>query len=263
MIKSVFVMNIRSMNDLPAMERWYVRYHAPETMSNHGVWLTRYHSYRAVPAPPEAEHYGCYNYRLTELYFRGVDEMAGPGAPLAFTWFPNQMEIMGLIGKNPYTTEWEARPEGPHPPVQCYVPARPTEDFFGAGLSIDEKTILRWYIAFKYPEGVPVEEGEKWYLDVHAKEVMQQPGLIRYFSHRALEIPRRPSQYPWHRVTEQWYENLDGWRKAVIDSPPKYTKPPWGKMDEYPFLEPYVDFVSMFVLERPTDNFLRDWRPFP
>jgi len=61
-------------------------------------------------------------------------------------------------------------------------------------------------------------------------------------------------RYPieWVRVTEQWYEDFTGWKKSVIDSPPKYTKPPWAKYDKYPFLEPYVDFTSTFILERPT-----------
>jgi hypothetical protein len=60
-----------------------------------------------------------------------------------------------------------------------------------------------------------------------------------------------------------WYENYDGWRKSVIDSTPKYTKPPWAKYDKYPFFEPYVDFVNTFILERPTDDFLRDRRGYP
>jgi hypothetical protein len=148
----------------------------------------------------------------------------------------------------------------------------------GCGLRPEEKTILRWLILFKYPEGVPVEEGEDWFLNVHSKEVMQQPGLIRYFSYRTVTIKpppplagQRPFARPYyspprysgptHRVSEQWYENNNGWVKSVIDSPPKYTKPPWAKYNKYPFLEPYVDFASTFILERPTDDFLRDQRP--
>jgi hypothetical protein len=154
------------------------------------------------------------------------------------------------------STDFDGRPEGPHPIARCVVPARPTDDFLGSQLTLEDKTILRWLIMLKYPWGVPVEEGEKWYLNVHAKEVMEQPGLTRFVSHRALETPP-----PWRRVSEQWYENFDGWRKSVIDSPPKYTRPAWAKYDEYPFLEPYVDFVSTFILERP-ENFLRDYNGY-
>ena len=62
---------------------------------------------------------------------------------------------------------------------------------------------------------------------------------------------------PWIRVSEQWYENFNGWKKAVIESPPKYTKPSWAKYDKYPFLEPGVDFVTTFLLEEPDIDFMK------
>jgi chalcone isomerase len=162
--------------------------------------------------------------------------------------------------------------------VVTTIPGEPTDDFLGAGLRYNETTILRWLMFYKYPEGVPVEEGEKWFLDVHAKEVMKQPGLIRYFSSRTLTMegplptpppgtrPFYPNPSPlfgakWHRVSEQWYEDSKGWRKAVIESPPKYTKPKWAKYDKYPFFEPNVDFVSTFILEWPTDDFIKNVTP--
>jgi hypothetical protein len=63
-------------------------------------------------------------------------------------------------------------------------------------------------------------------------------------------------------VTEQWYANFSGWRKSIIESTPKYTKPPWAKYDQYPFLKPYKDFVGAFILERPTHNLLRDYMTY-
>jgi hypothetical protein len=139
--------------------------------------------------------------------------------------------------------------------THCYVPFAPTQDFMGGNLNPWETSILRWITVLKYPKGVSVEEGEKWYLDVHAEEVMQQPGLIRFFSYRTMDWPDRAL---WHRVTEQWYEDYHGWHKAVIESPPKYTKPSW-EYDQYPFFEPYKDFLGAFILERPTHDFLRDY----
>jgi len=251
MIKGLVLHHLQDMNDLPAMERWFWRYHAPEVLRA-APWTTRYVSYRAVPPPPGAESYGYYNYKVHENWSLSAEERGGTKGFLSMTPEPAPMEV-----------------------IMVSVPAQPTEDFMGGELTPDEKTVLRWLIVFKYPEGVPVEEGEDWYLNIHAKEVMQQPGLTRFFSYRTL-----PFQFPhplpgqksfmhpltrlttsWHRVSEQWYENINGWVKSVIDSPPKYTKPPWAKYDKYPFLEPYVNFVSTFILERPTDDFLRDVRP--
>ena len=49
--------------------------------------------------------------------------------------------------------------------------------------------------------------------------------------------------------------------------PPAYTPPEWAtdsfygnSHPTYPFFKPGVDFVSTFLLERPSDEFLRDTR---
>ena len=52
------------------------------------------------------------------------------------------------------------------------------------------------------------------------------------------------------------------WEAAVVTSPPRYTKPQWATQDFYPFVEPYVDFASTFILERPADDFMRDLRAY-
>ena len=52
--------------------------------------------------------------------------------------------------------------------IMVNVPVAPTEDFMGADLSLDDKTILRWVTVHRYPEGVSVEEGDDWFINVHA-----------------------------------------------------------------------------------------------
>ena len=130
------------------------------------------------------------------------------------------------------------------------VPAMPTEDFLGKEPTPEEVPILRWYQAMKYPDGVSEEDGEKWYLEVHSQEAKEQPGLLRYVSHRTVDDCPFPT--PWRRVNELWYEGVDAWRKAVIDSPPKYTPPPWRNDG------PFVDIASVFVGYKPTADYLRD-----
>ncbi|MCC7196502.1 MAG: hypothetical protein IT356_13190, partial [Gemmatimonadaceae bacterium] len=65
----------------------------------------------------------------------------------------------------------------------------------------------------------------------------------------------------WNRIAEQWYESPNAWRRAVIESPPAYTRPRWASHDAYPFLEPGEHFASTFILERPTDDYLRAMPP--
>ena len=83
-----------------------------------------------------------------------------------------------------------------------------------------------------------------------SREVKEHPGLLRYVSHRALENPLFSGV--WHRMSELWYENMDAWRRAAVDSPPRYTPPPWN--GEYPF----VHLVSVFVRNKPDVDFLKD-----
>ncbi len=58
-------------------------------------------------------------------------------------------------------------------------------------------------------------------------------------------------------MSELWYEDGNGWVESVIASSPAYTKPAWATYDRYPFLEPAMDFASTFILERPTDDWLK------
>jgi hypothetical protein len=247
MTKTLILHHLPDMNDLPAAERWFYRYHIPEVLRSHPV---AYLSYRAVPAPPGAEDYGYMNYKVHENVSSGSGN-----------------EPFGLTAMTPEVVPLRV--------IMVNVPDFPTEDFFGARRSFGDKTILRWMTVFRYPEGVSVEEGDDWYVNVHAKEVMQQPGLTRFFSYRVIPgqvavqegassflHPRSSVSSNWHRVSEQWYENSNGWVESIVKSPPAYTKPAWAKYDRYPFLEPDVDFASTFLLERPSDDWVREVRPF-
>lgn len=251
MIKSI-VMHDIPINDIAAMERWYYRDHAAEIVRRYGPWLTRHESYLPVPVPLEVKSYGFYNWRTTEGWWWGIPE-AGPKGTFSFTVPPVWPKV-----------------------ATCFTPGQPTEDFLGSELQPREKNVLRWYILLKYPDGVSTEEGEKWFLNIHVKEMMKQPGLYRFFSYKVIKEPISlpgtwaPGKTPppdtiinsWDRLCELWYENFDNWHESVVNSPPEYTKPSWAKYEIYPFFEPYVDFVSTFILERPNDEFLRDSRGY-
>lgn len=250
MTKLVIIHHLEDPNDLPALERWFRQHHCQEVLSQ-VPWTVRYVMYRAVPPPPGAEDFGYYNYRVHENWVR--DERRGVKGLLSFTPQPGKMSA-----------------------IVVNVPAEPTEDFLGAGLRHNEKTILRWLIAFRYPDGVSEQEGEEWYLNVHTKEVCSQPGLIRFFSHKAIPsvqpspLPSSNAQKPfmtpsplffkqWHRVTELWYENNNGWVESVLKHPPRYTRPDWATHDGFPFLVPGEEFISTFILEHPDQDMLRHY----
>jgi hypothetical protein len=214
-------------------DRWYFRFHSKEMLRYWGPWLRRYETYRAYDPPPEAKRFGALDGRLVEMWFDSVEA-------------DREARCISNLERTPGTPSPWPRPRS----ATILVPAVPTEDFLGKEPLPEEKTILRWCCIFKYPDGVSLEEGEKWYLEVHSQEVKQQPGLLKYISHRGLKEQLPPN--PWHRISELWYENISAWRKAVIDSGLHYTPPPWGKK------EPFVDMVSTFVGYKPDVDFLRD-----
>ena len=246
MIKTIIFHHLLDMNDLPAAERWFYRYHIPEVLRNRPL---SYLSYRAVPAPPGAEAYGCFNYKVHENLQAGETEPR-----------------LGLLSMTPEVVPLRV--------IMVNVPATPTEDFLGSDRSLDDKTILRWVTVFRYPEGVSVDDGDDWFVNVHAPEVMRQPALTRFFSYRVIPSqvpvrkgvssflhPRSQVSSDWHRVSELWYENGNGWVESVLASPPSYSKPAWATSDKYPFFLPDVDLAGMFILERPTDDWLREVPP--
>ena len=247
MIKTIILHHLLDMNDLPAAERWFYRYHIPEVLRNQPV---SYVSYRAVPPPPGAEDFGYFNYKVHENLNRGEGEK-----PLGLLAMTKEVVPLKVIMVN--------------------VPATPTEDFLGKGTSFEEKTILRWLVA-SLPRGRERRtEGTTGISTCTPRKSCGSRGSPASSATRS--SPRRwswtrwcrPSctresvvSSDWHRVSEQWYENGNGWVDSVLTSPPEYTRPPWATYDRYPFLEPGVDFASTFILERPTDDWLREVPPF-
>ena len=161
MSKLVIVHDLHDENDRPALERWFRRYHVPEVLTQ-TPWSVRYLLYRCVPPPIGAEGLGYFNYRVHENWVLDRSLRRGRKGLLAMTEQPGAMDA-----------------------VIVNVPAEPTEDFVGAGSRYDDHTLLRWLLVFRYSDGVSVDEGEGWYLNVHVPEISKVPGLNRFFSHKA------------------------------------------------------------------------------
>jgi hypothetical protein len=224
-------MDIGLFTDAPShieATRYYLRYHAPEIVRLSGPWLRRYETYQAYDPPKEAiERFGAVAGRYSELWFTDVEE-----------W--NTRPPLGAFTK----PNWDMKRMAA---AQTIARALPSEEFLNLNPHHEDTPIIRWLTAIKYPEGVSIEEGEKWFLEVHAREAKNQPGLLKFISYRS--IPEANSQ--WVRVNEYWYKDFAAWRKAVIESPPKYTQPSWG--GQYPF----VIMTSTFLDVDPDYDFLK------
>jgi hypothetical protein len=116
--------------------------------------------------------------------------------------------------------------------------------------------MIRWLYVFNYPEGVPVSEGEKWYLGTHTQEAkrMADRGLVGYRTWKALQPPeaiadqiREPA---FTRFTELAFEDWDGFRSAVVESDIVYTPPSYGPKG-------FV-YQTMFIDDQPEYDLLRE-----
>lgn len=247
MIRSIVVHAI-DMNQVAAMEKWYWRDHAPEIVRRYGPWLARHESFLPVDAPADARALGMFNWRVTDGWWRAMPEGGAKGV-LAFTVPPHWPTV-----------------------ATAFVTAQPDHDWKGAEIQPHEKSVLRWLQLWRYPEGVSQAAGDAWLCGVHAAEMAQAPGLFRAFSHATVQpggglpgvwppaavAPMRATlQVGYHRLVEFWFETFDAWRETLARP---LTPPPWATRAAYPFVAPGRDLVSSFLLERPSDDFLRDSR---
>jgi hypothetical protein len=244
MLKEVAIGVFDNAPSMAETDWFYMRYHGPEITRLSGPWMTRYQLWLPYEPPEESiERFGAVRGRYAELWYREEDYLDRPP--------------MRGVTRSPFD-EKSTRQSGQ---TNIMVPANPTEVFYDSDPHPEQTTILRWVTIIRYPEGVSIEDGEKWFLEAYAKEAIKQPGLLRFVSHRAWEnpggggIPGMPpgdmemppmmsTRLPWVRICEYWYKDFDAWRKAVLETPPDYTPPTWG--GGYPFVEMKSTFIPYY-----------------
>lgn len=241
------------MDDIATMERWYYLQHSAEIARRYGPWLCRHESWMPVPAPEDAKAYGFFNWRLTQTYWR-EEPLPGPRGELAFT-------------------------PSPVPLVRCastHIPAQCTEDFKGYNLLPYEKENLRWVQFIRYPDGVDKERADRWYVEVMAPAVCKHHALHRFFSSKTIQVAgglpgvwreqdrgrlKSGKDRQWDRVSEMWFESFRDWRDFVTHAP-EVELPDWAQQTTFPYLNCGDTFISTFVVEQPTNDFLAEKRVY-
>lgn len=116
--------------------------------------------------------------------------------------------------------------------------------------------MIRWLYVFNYPDGVPVSEGESWYLGTHTQEAkrMADHGLVGYRTWNGVQPPpdiasqvREPA---FARFTELVFEDWNSFRSAVVESDISYTPPGYGPKG-------FV-YQTMFINDEPEYDLLRE-----
>jgi hypothetical protein len=264
-MRSFILMSVRCDNDRPRVWRWLYKQHVPESISQFMPYCTKYSTYHALPLPQGAQDFGAYNCMMTEHYWlfnifqqQGTADSSG----LAFgEEFP--ADFMEMTCQPPSKvlrqSGWQGTREGYHPLVFSFAPIFWEDDFKGAGRLTDAGPNFRWLFLLKYPDEVSIDEGDAWFKEVFAPEVCANPEVNRFISSRQLDEPRIN---PFQRIAEIWFDDSEGWRRAMVERAGSYTKPPWAGWDRLPFFEPYKDFVGVFILDRPESDHLQQWRGY-
>ena len=255
MNKTLIFHHINDLDNIPAMERWFVQCHCPQVMAQE-PWLTRYVMFRAMPPAEGMKELAFFNYRVHENLGLSVE---------------GRRSLRGLLGMTPEPVD------NAMTVAIANVPAEPTEDFFGQTMNHADGAFIRFVYMMSYPRGVSREEGEDWFLNTFAPEACKLPGLLRFFSHKAYDKQYPPIPLPegtgtpefvdvgedniffhrWDRVCELWFRNNSAWTNAFVKNPPAWTVPAWATRDTFPFVEPGKDFVCTSLLERPDQNMLK------
>ena len=264
-MRSVIMVAVRDDSDLPAAYRWLYKYHVPESISQFEPYVTKYSTYRALPLPKGAEEFGTYNWIMTEHYwlinpFSTSKSANSDGIAFAETYSKEYLEITRQPTQGDLRpANWLGSQAGYHPTVFAFLPMFWEDDIKGKTRTPEDGPNYRWMIAFRYPEGVSQEEGDKWFRDSFATELAKLPEVNRIISSRVLNTPRVS---PFQRVVEIWFDNSKQWEKAISEVKGKLQKPSWAKYDKFPYMEPYKDFVGEFLLDKPESDHLTQYRGY-
>lgn len=128
------------------------------------------------------------------------------------------------------------------------------DDYKGSTRTVSDGPNFRWLTIFKYPDGVSREQGDKWFNEELAPEIAKLPQVTRLMSSRVLD---KPSGGPFQRVAEVWFNNSKDWEQAMATLRTKVKKPTWATYGQFPYLEPYKDFTSEFLLDTPEIDHLQ------
>jgi hypothetical protein len=264
-MRSVIMNCVRDDSDLPAAYRWLYKYHVADSISQFSPYVTKYATYRALPVPPDGLDYGTYNWIMTEHYwlinpFENINSNMPKGLSFTEYWPDDFLEITNQPPTSSLRErKWMGTKDGYHPIVFAFLPIFWELDFKGSERTIEDGPNFRWQIVFKYPEGVSEKEGDSWFIDELAPQIVELPEVNRFMSSKVLNNPRTS---PFHRVAEIWFDNSKMWHKEIVENKDKFKKPKWAKYSEFPYMEPFADFVGVFLLDRPESDHLTQYRGY-
>ncbi len=238
-IRHYIMIDLLNGADLLLLDRWYMTYHARETLARTQHRQTKYTTSRTYTLPAEeAKAMNMWQGRMSEIGFANLAEFDKGWVNIAEERKKITMPSPELLGNFRSET--------------VTIPLKPDEIFVDNPAPEKATPYFRWIFFYDYPTGVSPEAGEKWFHEVFAKELAMRPGVRRFVTFRSVRGTQK-----WNRVAELWFDSHNDWKKAVFDRRSEFTKPSWG--GEFPFMK----FQSTFIGERPDVDFLTEKQAIP
>ncbi|MCR5667400.1 MAG: acetyl-CoA hydrolase [Eubacterium sp.] len=261
-MRSLIYVDLAKEEYRPKMMNWLYRHHIPDSISNFGPYCTKYAFYQAFPTPPQGDRFGARKMQLTEHYWL-VDEHLPEMVHRAMNEFM-PMDVLRWQGSIPDTDDpanqenaasgdaGRAAGGGEYPPfVFAFVPINWEEDYKGSGRTVEDGPNYRWQFLIQYPDGVSVEEGERWFQEEVVPYFTNCPYVNRFLSSKVTKNYGAPTAQ-YHRVVELWYEGEEEWFKSAVEGTKKLNKPSWAEQEEFPYLKSNHHIVSIFTGDMAT-----------
>ena len=250
------------------LENWLYRYHIPDSISQFGPYVSKYAFYSALPTPPEGERFGTTRMQLTEHYWL-INPMSDDIQFKSLTeYFPtdvlkwqgnipddNNDEIdkcnsENLEGDKARSTGGD---NGMPPFIFTFIPVGWEEDIKGRGRTIEDGPNYRWQFVMKYPDGISLEEGDKWFYEELIPKFKLMPEVNRILTSKVIQ---NVNNCPFQRVVEMWFDSQSAWYKCAVENAENIEKPAWAKYDKFPYLNPKYEFASIFLSDiARSDNY--------
>ncbi len=241
------------------LNHWLYSVHVPESMSKFKPYVSQYAFYNALPMPAGGETFGTVRMQLTEHYWQ-VNPLDASMAVNVYTetfptevlvWqgnMPEKAEDVNMEGDDARATKIE----GCHPFIFAFLPLSWEKDLKGEGRTLSEGPNYRWNFCIHYPDGVSVEEGDRWFFEDVAPVISGMPEVRRFVTSRVI---KEINQCPMDRVAEIWFEGPEQW-SAAMEKAKSVKKPVWAQTDVFPYLEPYQNIMGVFLADYiSSDNY--------
>jgi len=236
-IQHFIMVELQNGADMLALDRWYITYHAPETLARTGGAQTRYVSFRTYAVTPqEAADWRMVTGRLTEIGFASVADFRKGVTPEALA---------------------AHRPTPPDPSVADgwttqTVTVRMPGDPVKAGPTPEKGTpYARWVAFLRAPEAVLAADADAWIRSAVAGGLAAAPGSRQVTVYR----PAIPRGYT--HVVVATFDDPKAWRAGMAAFRAGLKPAPWGGgLDG-------LGLRSILVGERPDLDFKTDRRVVP